>query len=100
LPAKGNEGDAAPKAADRETADEAWAKVCPCLAVVVDVIVCHHSYQIGMPCALMVHASTRARTAAVQAPEGSFMSPALGGALVLTGMLLRTVLFSGDSSPF
>ena len=35
-----------------------------------------------------------------QAPEGSFMSPALGGALVLTGMLLRTVLFSGDSSPF
>lgn len=58
--AQGNEGDAAPKAADRETADEAWAK----------------------------------------APEGSFMSPALGGALVLTGMLLRTVLFSGDSSPF
>eukprot|EP00964_Phaeocystis_antarctica_P012191 scaffold6724_cov62-Phaeocystis_antarctica.AAC.5 len=59
-------------------------------AVVVDVIMCHHSYQIGMPCASMVHASTRARTAAVQAPEGSFMSPALGGALVLTGMLLRT----------
>ena len=31
LPAKGNEGDGAPKAADRETADEAWAKVCACL---------------------------------------------------------------------
>ena len=99
MPAKGNEGDAAPKAADRETADEAWAKVCM-PAVVLDVIV-YHSYLIGMPCESMVHDLTPcARTAAVQAPEGSFMSPALGGALVLTGMLLRTVLFSGDSSPF
>jgi hypothetical protein len=52
-----------------------------------------------MPCTSMVHALTL-RTAAVQAPEGSFMSPALGVALVLTGTLLRTVLSSGDSSPF
>lgn len=59
-------------------------------------MMCLHSYLIGMPCASMVHALTQC-TAAVQAPEGSFMSPALAGALVLTGMLLRQVLFSGGS---
>ena len=33
-----------------------------------------------------------------KAPEGSFLSPALAGALVLSGMLLRSVLLGGSET--